>query len=90
MLAVVCSNHRCLRNLLNAVGQPVPGQRRSGCHASQLNLPGIRYALELPDEHRDTAQEVHAAHAGRCPNARSVSPAIEIATDLEIVSPVAA
>lgn len=50
----------------------------------------VRYALELPDEHRDTAQEVHAAHAGRCPNARSVSPAIEIATDLEIVSPVAA
>ncbi len=50
----------------------------------------VSYVLELPDEHRDAAQEVHAAHASRCPEARSVSPAIEIETDLEIVSPVAA
>jgi organic hydroperoxide reductase OsmC/OhrA len=50
----------------------------------------VSYALELPDDHRAAAQEVHAAHAGRCPNARSVSPAIEIATELEIVSPVRA
>lgn len=50
----------------------------------------ISYRLELDDEHRAAAEEVHAVHAGRCPNARSVSPQIEIATDLEIVSPVMA
>lgn len=50
----------------------------------------LAYTLELPDEHRDAAAEVHAGHAARCPNARSVTPAIEIGTDLEIVSPVAA
>ncbi len=50
----------------------------------------VNYTLELPDENRGAAQEVHATHAARCPNARSVSPAIEIATDLEIVTPVAA
>lgn len=50
----------------------------------------VSYTLELDDEHRAAAEEVHAAHAGRCPNARSVSPAIEIVTELEIVTPVAA
>ena len=50
----------------------------------------VAYALRLDDEHRATAEEVHATHAGRCPNARSVSPRIEIVTELEIVSPVAA
>lgn len=50
----------------------------------------VAYTLELPDEHRAAAEEVHAAHAARCPNARSVSPSVEIATDLKIVAPVAA
>jgi organic hydroperoxide reductase OsmC/OhrA len=50
----------------------------------------VSYALELPDEHRTGAEEVHAAHAARCPNARSVSPSIEIITRLAITSPVAA
>lgn len=50
----------------------------------------VAYTLELPDEHRTVAEEVHAAHAARCPNARSVSPSVEIATDLKIVAPVAA
>jgi organic hydroperoxide reductase OsmC/OhrA len=47
----------------------------------------VDYALELPDEHRATAEEVHAAHAARCPNARSVSGAIEVVTTLRIVAP---
>jgi uncharacterized OsmC-like protein len=50
----------------------------------------VSYTLELDEEHRAAAEEVHAMHAGRCPNARSVTPAIEIVTELEIVSPVAA
>ncbi|MDH3226648.1 MAG: OsmC family protein [Thermoleophilia bacterium] len=50
----------------------------------------VRYRLELPEEHREAAEEVLAKHAGRCPNARSVSPSIEIVTVLEITSPVAA
>jgi organic hydroperoxide reductase OsmC/OhrA len=50
----------------------------------------VDYTLELPDEQRDAARKVHAEHAGRCPNARSVSPAIEITTALDIATPVAA
>ena len=50
----------------------------------------VSYTLELDEAHRAAAEEVHAMHAGRCPNARSVSPHIEISTELEIVSPVAA
>jgi uncharacterized OsmC-like protein len=48
----------------------------------------VAYTLQVDEEHRAKAEEVHAAHAGRCPNARSVSPSIEIATNLEIVSPI--
>ncbi len=50
----------------------------------------VKYQLELPEEHRAGAEEVLAVHADRCPNARSVSPSIEIVTELEINSPVAA
>lgn len=50
----------------------------------------VSYELELPGEHRAAAEEVHAAHAARCPNARSVSPSIEIVTELDIRSPVMA
>jgi uncharacterized OsmC-like protein len=50
----------------------------------------VHYRLELDEEHRAAAEEVLAAHASRCPNARSVTPAIEIVTELELVSPVAA
>ncbi|MGD9570910.1 MAG: hypothetical protein AB7V62_03360 [Thermoleophilia bacterium] len=50
----------------------------------------VSYTLELDEAHRAAAEEVHAVHAGRCPNARSVSPQIEITTELEIVSPIAA
>jgi uncharacterized OsmC-like protein len=45
----------------------------------------VDYTLELDEEHRAAAEEVHAAHAARCPNARSVSDAIEIVTTLAIV-----
>lgn len=50
----------------------------------------VDYTLELDEEHRATAEEVHAVHAGRCPNARSVSGSIEIITNLRIVQPVTA
>lgn len=47
----------------------------------------VAYALEVPDEHRAGAEEVHAGHAARCPNARSVSPSIAVVTRLAITSP---
>ena len=51
----------------------------------------VDYALELTaDDDRATVEEVHAAHAGRCPNARSVGGCIDIVTNLRIVQPVAA
>lgn len=49
----------------------------------------VDYELDLPEEHRAAAEEVHAGHAGRCPNARSVSPSVAIETNLRIGSPVA-
>jgi len=50
----------------------------------------LDYTLRIPGEHADTAAEVHAAHAARCPNARSVSDAIEIVTNLTVEAPAAA
>lgn len=50
----------------------------------------VSYTLELAEEHRAAAEEVLAVHASRCPNAQSVTPAIEIVTDLSIATPVAA
>lgn len=50
----------------------------------------VDYTLELPEEFREKAEEVHAVHAGRCPNARSVGGSIDVVTNLEIVQPVAA
>ncbi len=50
----------------------------------------VAYTLELDEEHRAQAEEVHAVHAGRCPNAVSVAPAIDIVTTLELATPVAA
>ena len=49
----------------------------------------VDYTLELPEEDEAAAEEVHAAHAACCPNARSVSAAIEVVTNLRIVRPVA-
>ena len=56
----------------------------------RLRRIAVDYTLELDEEHRATAEEVHAAHAGRCPNARSVGGCIDIVTNLKIVQPVAA
>jgi uncharacterized OsmC-like protein len=55
-----------------------------------LHKVQVNYTLRIDDEHRAAAEEVHAVHAMRCPSARSVSPSIEIVTELEIVSPVVA
>jgi organic hydroperoxide reductase OsmC/OhrA len=50
----------------------------------------VAYELELGEEHRAAAEEVHAAHAARCPNARSVASSIEIVTTLHLTAPAAA
>jgi organic hydroperoxide reductase OsmC/OhrA len=50
----------------------------------------VDYTLELPEEDAAVAEEVHSIHATRCPNARSVSAAIEVVTNLRIVQPAAA
>ncbi len=47
----------------------------------------LDYTLRVAGEHEATAAEVHAAHAARCPNARSVSDSIEIVTNLQVVPP---
>lgn len=49
----------------------------------------LDYALEMPAEHHEAAREVHAGHAQRCPNARSVSGAIEVVTNLRFTAPAA-
>jgi uncharacterized OsmC-like protein len=67
------------------------GEVRSGeDDVLRLRRITVAYTLELDEEHRAAAEEVHAAHAARCPNARSVSDAIEVVTTLEIVPPAAA
>ena len=45
----------------------------------------VRYTLRAAEEHRAAAQRANAHHARHCPNARSVSPAIEIVTELDFV-----
>lgn len=69
-----------------AVGHVVPDDD----NVLRLRKVSVTYELELDEEHREKAEEVHAMHADRCPNARSVSPAIEIETELGIVAPAAA
>lgn len=50
----------------------------------------LHYRLVLDGAQREMAEEVHTAHAARCPNARSVAGAIRIDSELEIVEPVTA
>lgn len=50
----------------------------------------LDYELTLPEQFHAAAQEVHAVHASRCPNARSVAAAITVATNLRLAAPVAA
>ena len=57
-----------------------------------LNLKRVtmQYEIELDDEHRAAAEEVLAVYADKCPNARSVTPAIEIVSEMELKSAVVA
>ncbi|MEW6581136.1 MAG: OsmC family protein [Actinomycetota bacterium] len=54
-----------------------------------LRLRRIRvvYHLRVDEADREKAERAHAHHARYCPNARSVSAAIDIATELDVVSP---
>ncbi|MEW6581908.1 MAG: OsmC family protein [Actinomycetota bacterium] len=47
----------------------------------------VRYRLVAAPEHREAAERAHAAHSRHCPVYRSISPAIPITTELEIVAP---
>lgn len=47
----------------------------------------LDYELVLPEQFHATAQEVHAVHASRCPNARSVAAAIDVTTNLRLSTP---
>jgi organic hydroperoxide reductase OsmC/OhrA len=69
-----------------AIGSVVPDDD----NVLRLRKVTVNYRVELDEEHREAAEEVHAMHAGRCPNARSVSPSIEIETNLELLQPTAA
>ena len=50
----------------------------------------LDYDLAVPVEFHAAAEEVHAVHASRCPNARSVAAAIEVVTRLRLTIPDAA
>jgi organic hydroperoxide reductase OsmC/OhrA len=45
----------------------------------------VVYKLRAPESARETIQRVHDMHADFCPVARSLRPAIEISTALEII-----
>jgi organic hydroperoxide reductase OsmC/OhrA len=44
----------------------------------------VVYHLRISSQQRELAARIHGVHAGRCPVARSISPCVEIATDLQI------
>ena len=46
----------------------------------------VEYDLALPAEFHAKAEEVHAVHASRCPNARSVAAAIDLVTRLRLTT----
>ena len=45
----------------------------------------VRYKLRAPESARETIERVHNMHADYCPVARSLRPAIEISTALELI-----
>ncbi len=45
----------------------------------------VRYRLRAPAEQRDVIEQVHGFHARFCPVYRSLIPAIEITTSLELI-----
>jgi len=50
-----------------------------------LRRISVRYTLKAEESQRVAAERAHAHHAAHCPNARSVSPAIEVVTELDFV-----
>ncbi len=45
----------------------------------------MSYRLRAPEEEREEVERVHGFHARFCPVARSISGAIEVRTELELV-----
>jgi organic hydroperoxide reductase OsmC/OhrA len=45
----------------------------------------VRYRLRTPPEKREEVERVHGFHAKFCPVARSISGAIDVRTELELV-----
>ena len=45
----------------------------------------VRYRLPVPEERRAEAERVHGFHARACPVARSISPSIDVRTELELL-----
>ena len=54
-------------------------------HVLVIKRINVRYRLAVPADRRDEVERVHAFHARFCPVARSISPAIEISTELEFL-----
>lgn len=46
----------------------------------------VSYRLETEESNRETVERVHAMHHRHCPVYRSITPAIEVETELEIVA----
>ncbi len=54
-------------------------------HVLVIKRINVRYRLAVPADRHAEVERVHAFHARFCPVARSISPAIEINTELELV-----
>lgn len=46
----------------------------------------VKYTLRADRSHSETIERVHAMHEKHCPVYRSITPSIEVTTELEIVS----
>ena len=46
----------------------------------------IEHKLKVPEEHRQTAERVHAIYADRCPLYRSVKTSIAVTSSLTLLS----
>jgi uncharacterized OsmC-like protein len=72
------------------------GDRLSATAVGEVELEGkvlvlkrirVRYRLVIPEDQREVAERVHAVHADHCPVYRSITPSVDIATELEMLSP---
>lgn len=52
----------------------------------RLRRIDVTYRLVADEDQRAAAERAHAHHAAHCPNARSVAAAIEIVTELDMVT----